>query len=69
MTTTSGTEPHLLYLAGRWVDSPDRLRVENPARPDEPPGWAYNATPDQYDQAEVRQREPKRQPEARQDRT
>jgi len=51
VTTTSGTEPHLLYLAGRWVDSPDRLRVENPARPDEPAGWAYNATPDQYEQA------------------
>ena len=36
--------PHSIYLAGRWVDSPDRLRIENPALPGEPAGWTYTAT-------------------------
>ena len=43
--------PHSIYLAGRWVDSPDRLRIENPALPGEPAGWTYNATPEQYEEA------------------
>jgi glyceraldehyde-3-phosphate dehydrogenase (NADP+) len=43
--------PHAIYLAGRWVESPDRLVVTNPARPDEPAGVTYNATPDQYEEA------------------
>ena len=43
--------PHSIYLAGRWVDSPDRLRIDNPARPSEPAGWTYNATSEQYEEA------------------
>jgi acyl-CoA reductase-like NAD-dependent aldehyde dehydrogenase len=46
-----GTAPHAIYLAGRWVDSPDRLEIGNPARPDEPAGVTYNATPEQYEEA------------------
>jgi acyl-CoA reductase-like NAD-dependent aldehyde dehydrogenase len=46
-------DPHLIYLAGRWVDSPDRLEVANPAQPEEPAGATYNATPDQYEEAVV----------------
>jgi acyl-CoA reductase-like NAD-dependent aldehyde dehydrogenase len=51
MTKTSGITPHPIYLAGKWVDSPDVLVVENPARPGEPAGATYNATPEQYEQA------------------
>jgi acyl-CoA reductase-like NAD-dependent aldehyde dehydrogenase len=43
--------PHPIYLAGRWVDSPDVLVVDNPARPGEPAGATYLATPEQYDEA------------------
>jgi len=50
MTLTS-TKPHPIFLAGRWVDSPDRLDISNPARPDEPAGATYNATPEQYEEA------------------
>lgn len=43
--------PHPIYLAGRWVESPERLVVTNPARPGEPAGTTYNATPAQYEEA------------------
>jgi acyl-CoA reductase-like NAD-dependent aldehyde dehydrogenase len=33
------------------VDSPHILRVENPARPDEPAGLTHKATPEQYEEA------------------
>jgi acyl-CoA reductase-like NAD-dependent aldehyde dehydrogenase len=49
--TLTATQPHLIYLAGRWVDSPDRLEVSNPADPAMPAGATYNATPEQYDEA------------------
>jgi acyl-CoA reductase-like NAD-dependent aldehyde dehydrogenase len=49
--TLTATHPHLIYLAGRWVDSPDRLEVSNPADPAMPAGATYNATPEQYDEA------------------
>jgi glyceraldehyde-3-phosphate dehydrogenase (NADP+) len=49
--TLAATRPHPIFLAGRWVDSPDALEVTNPARPTEPAGATYNATPEQYDQA------------------
>jgi acyl-CoA reductase-like NAD-dependent aldehyde dehydrogenase len=49
--TLAATRPHPIFLAGRWVDSPDSLEVTNPARPDEPAGATYNATPEQYDEA------------------
>ena len=51
MTPAPGPEPHPIYLAGRWVESPDRLVVTNPARPDEPAGATYYATPEQYEEA------------------
>jgi glyceraldehyde-3-phosphate dehydrogenase (NADP+) len=51
MTTTAGTKPHPIFLAGRWVESDDLLEISNPARPDEPAGATFNATPEQYDEA------------------
>jgi glyceraldehyde-3-phosphate dehydrogenase (NADP+) len=51
MATTSGAKPHPIFLAGRWVDSPDRLVVDNPADPTHPAGSTYNATPEQYEEA------------------
>ena len=51
MARSTGTKPHPIYLAGRWVESPDRLLVEDPARPGKPAGATYNATPEQYEEA------------------
>ncbi len=51
MATIAGAKPHPIYLAGRWVDSPDPLEVTNPARADEPAGRTFNATPEQYEEA------------------
>ncbi len=51
MTTTIGTQPHPILLAGRWVESPDVLTVSNPADPGNPAGRTYQATAEQYDQA------------------
>lgn len=44
-------KPHPIYLAGRWVESPDVLEVTNPARPDQLAGVTYQATPEQYEEA------------------
>ncbi|HTK45942.1 MAG TPA: aldehyde dehydrogenase family protein [Patescibacteria group bacterium] len=49
--TLTATKPHPIYLAGRWVDSPDRLEVANPADPENPAGATYNATDEQYEEA------------------
>jgi glyceraldehyde-3-phosphate dehydrogenase (NADP+) len=49
--TIVGTKPHPIYLAGRWVESPDVLEIANPADTGAPAGATYNATPDQYDAA------------------
>jgi acyl-CoA reductase-like NAD-dependent aldehyde dehydrogenase len=49
--TLTATRPHPIYLAGRWVDSPDPLEVANPADPKNPAGSTYHATPAQYDEA------------------
>ncbi|MBI2780873.1 MAG: aldehyde dehydrogenase family protein [Chloroflexi bacterium] len=49
--TLTGTKPHPIYLAGRWVESPDRLDVDNPADPSMPAGATYNATEAQYEEA------------------
>jgi glyceraldehyde-3-phosphate dehydrogenase (NADP+) len=49
--TLTATKPHPIFLAGRWVESPDRLEVTNPARPDEPAGATYQATEEQYEEA------------------
>jgi acyl-CoA reductase-like NAD-dependent aldehyde dehydrogenase len=51
MATEAATKPHPIFLAGRWVETPDRLVVEDPARPEEPAGSTYNATPAQYEEA------------------
>jgi acyl-CoA reductase-like NAD-dependent aldehyde dehydrogenase len=51
MTTTAGTKPHPIYLAGRWVESDDLLEVSNPAHPDEPAGATFHATEQQYEEA------------------
>ncbi|MDH5244548.1 MAG: aldehyde dehydrogenase family protein [Chloroflexota bacterium] len=51
MTVSTGTNPHPIYLAGRWVESPDVLAVANPADASNPAGATYNATPEQYEEA------------------
>ena len=51
MTVATGTKPHPIFLAGRWVESPDLLEVSNPADSANPAGATYNATPEQYDEA------------------
>ncbi|CAN5719156.1 aldehyde dehydrogenase family protein [soil metagenome] len=48
---TVALKPHPIFLAGRWVDSPDVLEISNPARPTRPAGATYNATEAQYDEA------------------
>ncbi len=49
--TLAPAKPHPIFLAGRWVDSPDTLEVSNPAHADEPAGLTYNATDEQYEEA------------------
>jgi acyl-CoA reductase-like NAD-dependent aldehyde dehydrogenase len=49
--TLTATQPHPIYLAGQWTDSPDVLEIDNPADPATPAGATYNATPAQYEQA------------------
>ncbi len=51
MTIAAGTKPHPIFLAGRWVESPDVLEIANPANADEPAGATYNATEAQYEEA------------------
>jgi acyl-CoA reductase-like NAD-dependent aldehyde dehydrogenase len=51
MTTITGAKPHPIFLAGRWVDSPDPLPVSNPADADNPAGSTFNATDAQYEEA------------------
>jgi acyl-CoA reductase-like NAD-dependent aldehyde dehydrogenase len=51
MATATGAKPHPIFLAGRWVESPDRLVIANPADPDKPAGSTFNATPEQYEEA------------------
>ncbi|MEA2631784.1 MAG: hypothetical protein QOE66_2003 [Chloroflexota bacterium] len=47
----AGTKPHPIFLAGRWVESPDVLVVDNPADPSTPAGATYHATEAQYEEA------------------
>ncbi|MFI5254988.1 MAG: aldehyde dehydrogenase family protein [Candidatus Limnocylindrales bacterium] len=47
----TGAKPHPIFLAGRWVESRDVLAVSNPARPEEPAGSTFHATPEQYEEA------------------
>ncbi len=51
MATASNPAAHPIYLAGRWVESPERLGVANPARPGEMAGATFYATPEQYEEA------------------
>jgi len=51
MAIATNLVPHRIFLAGRWVESPDVLTIVNPARPDEPAGQTYQATPGQYEEA------------------
>ena len=51
MTTATGAKPHPIFLAGRWVDSPDPLLVANPADPSTPAGSTFHATEAQYEEA------------------
>jgi len=51
MATVTGAKPHPIFLAGRWVESPDRLEVDNPADPANPAGATFNATEAQYEEA------------------
>ncbi|HET9851060.1 MAG TPA: aldehyde dehydrogenase family protein [Candidatus Limnocylindrales bacterium] len=49
--TLTATQPHKIYLAGKWVDSPDTLEIANPSDPANPAGTTYNATEAQYEEA------------------
>ncbi len=51
MTITAETKPRPIYLAGRWVESPDVLVIDNPADGSTPAGSTYNATEAQYEEA------------------
>ena len=51
MTVVAGPTPHPIFLAGRWVESPEVLIVENPADAATPAGATYNATEAQYEAA------------------
>jgi acyl-CoA reductase-like NAD-dependent aldehyde dehydrogenase len=49
--TLTATQPHKIYLAGEWVNSPDVLIIDNPADPPTPAGATFNATPEQVEHA------------------
>jgi glyceraldehyde-3-phosphate dehydrogenase (NADP+) len=51
MTIAASTKPHPIFLAGRWVESPDRLVIANPADPSTPAGETFQATEAQYEEA------------------
>jgi acyl-CoA reductase-like NAD-dependent aldehyde dehydrogenase len=51
MATATGAKPHPIFLAGRWVESPDQLVVDNPANGEQPAGATFNATDEQYEEA------------------
>jgi glyceraldehyde-3-phosphate dehydrogenase (NADP+) len=51
VTVVAVTQAHPIYLAGRWVESPDTLVVDNPADPSTPAGATFNATAEQYEEA------------------
>ncbi len=45
------TFAHPIYLAGRWVESPRELAVDDPAHPGELAGSTFLATEEQYEEA------------------
>jgi acyl-CoA reductase-like NAD-dependent aldehyde dehydrogenase len=50
MTTTTAVRPHPIFLAGRWVESPDLLEIADPAHGGLA-GATYQATAEQYEEA------------------
>jgi acyl-CoA reductase-like NAD-dependent aldehyde dehydrogenase len=48
---TMSADPHPIYLAGRWVDSPTALVIDDPAHPGQSAGATYLATAEQYEAA------------------
>ena len=51
MTVVAVSNPHPMFLAGRWADSPYPLVIDNPADPRVPAGATFTATEPQYEQA------------------
>jgi acyl-CoA reductase-like NAD-dependent aldehyde dehydrogenase len=51
MAVTAVKQAHPIFLAGRWVESPDTLVIDNPADPSTPAGATFNATEAQYEEA------------------
>jgi glyceraldehyde-3-phosphate dehydrogenase (NADP+) len=51
MASAITVKPHPIFLAGRWVESPDLLVVDNPFDPTHPAGTTFNATEAQYEAA------------------
>ena len=51
MTVAAATKPHPIFLAGRWVESPDVLIVDNPADPASRPGRRTTPREAQYEEA------------------
>ena len=51
MTVVTVSKPRPIFLAGRWVDSPDTLIIDNPADPETPAGATFTATEAQYEEA------------------
>jgi glyceraldehyde-3-phosphate dehydrogenase (NADP+) len=51
MAIFAGPKPHPIFVAGRWVESPDPLTVTNPADPANPAGATFHATEEQYEEA------------------
>ena len=51
MNDATAYTDHPIYLAGRWLESPRRLEVDDPAHPGQLAGSTYLATEEQYEQA------------------
>jgi glyceraldehyde-3-phosphate dehydrogenase (NADP+) len=51
MTAVAISQPRPIFLAGRWVESPDTLTVDNPADALVPAGATFTATEAQYEEA------------------
>ncbi|MEJ7747704.1 MAG: aldehyde dehydrogenase family protein, partial [Candidatus Limnocylindrales bacterium] len=49
--TLVGTKPQPIFLAGRWVESPNILEISNPADPSTPAGTTFTASEAQYEEA------------------
>ena len=56
MTAVTGTKPHPIFLAGRWVESPRSACRRESGRRLGAAGSTFNATPEQYEEAVQRGR-------------